>query len=68
MRWIEYDPQFVRQRYNKLAPIFVLFEWLLLLPPGIRRKAVLRALAGSIEVDELMFGSYFIGLATKPSE
>jgi SAM-dependent methyltransferase len=42
MRWTEYDLQFVRRRYNKLAPIFVVFEWLFLLPPGIRRKAVRR--------------------------
>ena len=42
MRWIEYDPQFVRRRYNKLASFYLVFEWLFLLPPGIRRKAVRR--------------------------
>jgi ubiquinone/menaquinone biosynthesis C-methylase UbiE len=41
-RWIDYDVPFVRQRYNRLARFFVLFEWLFLLPPGIRRKAVSR--------------------------
>jgi SAM-dependent methyltransferase len=41
-RWIDYDAPFVRQRYNRLARFFVFFEWLFLLPPGIRRKAVSR--------------------------
>jgi SAM-dependent methyltransferase len=41
-RWIDYDVPFVRQRYNRLARFFVFFEWLFLLPPGIRRKAVSR--------------------------
>lgn len=38
--WIEYDTQFVRRRYNKLAPIYVAFEYVFLLPPGIRSRAV----------------------------
>ncbi len=38
--WIEYDTQFVRRRYNKLAPIYVAFEYVFLLPPGIRRRTV----------------------------
>ena len=38
--WIEYDTQFVRRRYNKLAPIYVAFEYAFLLPPGIRSRAV----------------------------
>ena len=41
-RWRDYDAHFVRERYNRLAGIFVLFEWLFLLPPGIRRRAVER--------------------------
>ena len=41
-RWNDYDVPFVRQRYNRLARFFVFFEWLFLLPPGIRRKAVSR--------------------------
>lgn len=41
-RWIDYDVPFVRQRYNRLARFFVFFEWLFLLPPGIRSKAVNR--------------------------
>ena len=38
--WIDYDTQFVRRRYNKLAPFYVIFEFIFLLPPGIRSKAV----------------------------
>jgi len=40
--WTEYDPQFVRRRYNRLAPIYVFFEWLFWLPRGIRAHAVRR--------------------------
>jgi|ERR1044071_2050834 S-adenosylmethionine-diacylgycerolhomoserine-N-methlytransferase len=42
IRWIDYDVPFVRRRYNRLARFFVLFEWLFLLPRGIRTKAVSR--------------------------
>lgn len=38
--WIDYDPQFVRRRYNRLASIYVFFEWLFWLPGGVRPKAV----------------------------
>ena len=41
-RWGDYDSPFVRRRYNRLAKFFVLFEWLFLLPRGIRRRAVAR--------------------------
>ena len=41
-KWGNYDSSFVRQRYNHLANFFVVFEWLFLLPRGIRRKAVSR--------------------------
>ncbi|HEX8709602.1 MAG TPA: class I SAM-dependent methyltransferase [Pyrinomonadaceae bacterium] len=41
-RWVTYDAPFVRQRYNRLAGFFVFFEWLFLLPPGIRAKVVSR--------------------------
>jgi ubiquinone/menaquinone biosynthesis C-methylase UbiE len=41
-KWIDYDAQFVRRRYNRLAQFFVLFEWLFLMPPGIRSRAVNR--------------------------
>lgn len=40
--WVDYDVPFVRRRYNRLARFFVFFEWLFLLPPGIRKKAVSR--------------------------
>jgi len=40
--WTEYDPQFVRRRYNRLASIYVFFEWLFWLPRGIRPRAVRR--------------------------
>ena len=41
-RWTHYDAPFVRRRYNRLARFFVFFEWLFLLPRGIRSKAVSR--------------------------
>lgn len=41
-RWNDYEPQFVRRRYDRIAPFFTFFEWLFLLPPGIRRKTVAR--------------------------
>jgi demethylmenaquinone methyltransferase/2-methoxy-6-polyprenyl-1,4-benzoquinol methylase len=41
-KWVDYDTPFVRQRYNRLAKFFVFFEWLFLLPPSIRSKAVSR--------------------------
>ena len=40
LQLIDYDLSFIRQRYNQIARFFVFFEWLFLLPPGIRRKAV----------------------------
>nr|MDQ3818782.1 methyltransferase domain-containing protein [Acidobacteriota bacterium] len=39
-KWVDYDEPFVRRRYNRIARYFVLFEWLFLMPRGIRRKAV----------------------------
>lgn len=41
-KWAEYDAPFVRRRYNRLARFFVFFEWLFLLPRGIRGRAVSR--------------------------
>jgi ubiquinone/menaquinone biosynthesis C-methylase UbiE len=41
-KWVDYDTPFVRQRYNRLARFFVLFEWLFLLPRSIRSQAVSR--------------------------
>jgi demethylmenaquinone methyltransferase/2-methoxy-6-polyprenyl-1,4-benzoquinol methylase len=42
VKWVDYDTSFVRQRYNRLAKFFVFFEWIFLLPPSIRSKAVSR--------------------------
>lgn len=41
-KWVDYDVPFVRRRYNRLAKFFVFFEWLFLLPPRIRSRAVSR--------------------------
>ena len=38
--WTDYDTQFVRRRYNKLAPFYTVFEYVFLLPPRIRARAV----------------------------
>lgn len=39
--WSEKSPEFVAARYDRLAPIYGLFEWPFLLPLlGVRRKAV----------------------------
>jgi len=39
--WIEKTPEFVGARYDRLAPIYGLFEWLYALPLlGVRRKSV----------------------------
>jgi len=35
--WIDYDLSFIRRRYDQISRFFVFFEWLFLLPPGIRR-------------------------------
>ena len=40
--WTEYDPQFVRRRYNRLASFYVFLEWLFWIPRGIRPRAVTR--------------------------
>lgn len=73
--WIEYDTQFVRRRYNKLAPIYVkiyrplltMFLKLTVLGnPDVDILEDLRQLAGEIEVQNLFMDTYFIGRATKP--
>lgn len=40
--WREYDPEFIRRRYNRLAAFYPVFELVFWLPPGIRRRAVAR--------------------------
>jgi ubiquinone/menaquinone biosynthesis C-methylase UbiE len=39
-RWVNHDTSFIRQRYNHLARFYKIFEWVFLLPRGIRQKAV----------------------------
>ena len=52
--WVACDAAFVRRRYNRLAKWFGVFEWLFLLPRGIRNEAVswleLQAGASVLEV------------------
>src|SRR4030095_1483977 len=38
--WKTYTPAFVAKRYNRIAKIYPLFEWIFLLPQDIRLKAV----------------------------
>jgi ubiquinone/menaquinone biosynthesis C-methylase UbiE len=38
--WTDYDSEFVRRRYNKLAPFYTVFELVFMMPPGIRARAV----------------------------
>lgn len=37
---VSYPPEVVRRRYDRLAPWYRLFEWILWLPRGIRSRAV----------------------------
>lgn len=37
---LPYRPEFVRRRYDQLAPWYRVFEWILWLPRGIRSRAV----------------------------
>ncbi|MHC4093135.1 MAG: class I SAM-dependent methyltransferase [Planctomycetota bacterium] len=41
-KWPTYDGTFIRRRYNRIAPIFPVFEWIFLLPPWIRRRMIER--------------------------
>jgi ubiquinone/menaquinone biosynthesis C-methylase UbiE len=38
--WVDIDQSAVSQRYDRLAGLIPLFEWLLFLPRGLRQKAV----------------------------
>lgn len=39
-KWKDRSSSFVSARYNKIAPIYPVFEWIFALPSGIRRKTV----------------------------
>ncbi len=39
-RRLPYSPELVLQRYDRLAPAYKLFEWILWLPRGFRERAV----------------------------
>lgn len=39
VRWIDQDREAVVRRYDRLASLITLFEWLLFVPPGFRRQA-----------------------------
>jgi ubiquinone/menaquinone biosynthesis C-methylase UbiE len=57
--WIEKTPEFVAARYDRLAPVYGVYEWLYALPlVGVRRKSVeALALAPGGAVLELGCGS-----------
>jgi ubiquinone/menaquinone biosynthesis C-methylase UbiE len=38
-RWVDCDRDLIAHRYDRLAPYIKLFEWLLWLPAGLRRRA-----------------------------
>lgn len=40
MRWEDCDREVVTRRYDRLAPFITLWEWLLWIPTGLRRRAV----------------------------
>src|SRR5215472_3888189 len=37
--WVDCDSDFVGRRYDRLASLIVWFEWLLFVPPALRRTA-----------------------------
>jgi ubiquinone/menaquinone biosynthesis C-methylase UbiE len=39
-QWVDCDPNFVRQRYDRLADIIPFFDWLFFIPAGLRKHAV----------------------------
>jgi demethylmenaquinone methyltransferase/2-methoxy-6-polyprenyl-1,4-benzoquinol methylase len=38
--WESYNPFYIKNPYNYIAPVYPVFEWIFMLPNGIRRKAV----------------------------
>jgi len=41
-QWVDYDPNFIAQRYDRLADIIPFFDWLFFIPAGLRKHAVRR--------------------------
>jgi len=39
-QWVDYNHDFISQRYDRLADVIALFDWLFFLPPGLRKHAV----------------------------
>ena len=37
--WVDLDRRFIAERYNRLARLIPVFDWLFFQPPGFRRKA-----------------------------
>ncbi len=40
VEWNKYNPSFVSNRYNYIAPVYPFFEWIFMLPKNIRRKTI----------------------------
>jgi ubiquinone/menaquinone biosynthesis C-methylase UbiE len=41
-RWVDCEPAFVAQRYDRIAGLITLFDWVFFFPPGLRRLAAER--------------------------
>ena len=39
-QWVDCDRCVISQRYDRLADIIGLFDWLFCIPPGLRQRAV----------------------------
>ncbi len=39
-QWVDFDRDFISERYDRIAGLIKLFEWVLFLPPSLRRRAV----------------------------
>jgi SAM-dependent methyltransferase len=39
-QWVDYDPNCIAQRYDRLADIIPFFDWLFFIPAGLRKHAV----------------------------
>lgn len=42
IQWADYDLDYIRRRYDRIAGLIVPFEWLLFMPTAFRRTAVAR--------------------------